>query len=159
MNKCKITWITECLVMISGIIDEYSDFSQLFAGKPSDIWVDFNDIERINSSGVREWIQAVMSTKSNLHLINCSSVIVDQFAMIPEFIGKNGVVESFFVHYVCDSCNIEEKRLLEAVKDIHADSDLNQFLEKGCNACGSTMELDHNLEVYFSFIKFLPKAS
>ena len=85
--------------------------------------------------------------------------MVDQFSMIPEFVGKKGRVESFYVHYVCDACGHEERKLLEVGKDIGPTPLTSPSLEKPCSACEDIMELDHNPDIYFAFLKFSAKAS
>ncbi|NRA63542.1 MAG: hypothetical protein HRU19_03615 [Pseudobacteriovorax sp.] len=154
MNKCKIEWLSESKVKISGVIDEFSTFESLFSKNLPEVWIDFSDVTRINSSGIREWVQAVLSTETVLHLENCSSVMVDQFSMIPEFVGKNGRVESFYCHYICDDCSHEDKDLLTVGKTIEPNQDFEPFLEKPCSNCGGTMELDHNPDIYFAFLRF-----
>jgi hypothetical protein len=162
MNKCKIEWVSEKRVKISGIIDEFSSFRDLFSHQLEEIWIDFSGVTRINSSGIREWVQAVLSSNVRLHMENCSAVMVDQFSMIPEFIGKNGVVESFFVHYLCDACGHEEKNLCVVGKDIKAEDSYKEALDDPCPVCGGVLELDHNPDIYFAFLKFMkntPQAS
>ena len=159
MNKCKIQWLDERRAKVSGVIDEFSSFEELFNKNQEEIWIDFSEVTRINSSGIREWVQAVLGSTARLHLEKCSAVMVDQFSMIPEFIGKNGTIESFFVHYICDSCGHEERELLEVGKDIGGDKTYKEQLEDPCPSCGHVLELDHNPDIYFAFLKFVKNAS
>lgn len=155
MNKCQVEWVDQKKVKISGIIDEFSDFSNLFNNDLEEIWIDFSGISRINSSGIREWVQAVMKSTSRLFMVNCSAVIIDQFSMIPECVGKNGQVVSFYVHYICDHCDHELQEVLTVGKDADSDTVFNEERESPCPACGGVMELDHNPDTYFSFLKDL----
>jgi len=157
MNKCKIDWTDQKRVKISGVIDEFSSFAEVFNRNPTEIWIDFSGVTRINSSGIREWVQAVLGSSARLHMENCSAVMVDQFSMIPEFIGKNGVVESFFIHYLCDSCGHEEKKLTIVGKDINPGDPYREALDEACPVCGGLMELDHNPDIYFAFLKFMKR--
>lgn len=154
MNKCKIEWLSDKQVKISGVIDEFSRFDEVFSKGKEEIWIDFSEVSRINSSGIREWVQAVLSADTRLHLQNCSSVMVDQFSMIPEFVGKNGTVESFYAHYICDTCGYEKKRLLKVGTDISLDSEYEDYMECDCDNCQAVMELDHNPDIYFAFLRF-----
>ncbi len=162
MNKCKIEWVGKNKVQVSGVIDEFSSFDDLFNRGHKEIWIDFSGVTRINSSGIREWVQAVIASHAHLHMENCSAVMVDQFSMIPEFIGKNGVVESFYIHYICDTCGHEEKQLAVVGKDIDAGDPHKDVADNPCSNCGGVLELDHNPDIYFAFLKFMkksPKAS
>ena len=154
MNKCKIDWVSDKEVKVSGVIDEFSTFEEIFSKNRPEVWIDFSGVSRINSSGIREWVQAVLSADARLHLVNCSSVMVDQFSMIPEFVGKNGTVESFYVHYICDACGSETKTLLTVGQDISTNSEYDDFMEKDCDNCDAVMELDHNPDIYFAFLRF-----
>ncbi|MBC7530201.1 MAG: hypothetical protein H7318_01400 [Oligoflexus sp.] len=51
-----------------------------------------------------------MRDKIQLVLRECSAVVVEQFALIPQLIRKNGTVESFFARYQSVSCFQEELR-------------------------------------------------
>lgn len=157
MKHCTIQWLGANQVAISGIVDEYADFSEFERCAQQTLTVDFANVTRMNSSGVRSWIQTMTRHKVKLLLRNCSSVVVEQFSMIPEFIGKNGYVESFFVHYHCVSCDYETRQLLVPGKDIQiGDSPhVDLRLPEACPQCGDAVELDHNPDIYFGFLRFM----
>ena len=155
MKRCEIKWLSLNEMEISGIVDEYADFSELAQVAEKILTVDFSGVTRMNSSGIRGWIQNVRRHKITLILKNCSSPVVEQFSMIPEFTGKNGFVESFFVHYHCVACEYETRLLLRIGIEIHlGDSPhIDQQLATPCPKCGETLDLDHNPEIYFSFLR------
>ena len=146
----KINWTDKETVQISGIIDEFASIKNLFEGKEGSIKVDFSGISRINSSGVREWVQAALASKARLHLINCDPVIIDQVSMIPQFLGNGGVVESFYAHYACPSCGHEETSLIVLQEDASIETVKNSIVE--CSKCKADMELDHTPEVFLAFL-------
>lgn len=154
-NKgCEIKWLSESEISIEGIIDEYADFSSLTSRASQVLRVDLSKITRINSSGIRSWIQTILRHKIQLSLRHCSPVVVEQFSMIPEFIGKNGFVESFYGHFVCHDCSHETSHLFQCGIDVFpGESYREEQLEQECPSCSGTMELDHNPEIYFSFLR------
>jgi len=157
MKHCVINWLADDEVAISGIVDEYADFSEFARCAQNTLTVDFAEVTRMNSSGIRSWIQAIMKHKIKLVLRNCSSVVVEQFSMIPEFVGKNGFVESFYVHYHCVSCQYETKRLFVPGRDIQISESpqVEPHLPEPCPKCADVVELDHNPEIYFAFLRFM----
>lgn len=163
MKRCTINWLEQNLVSISGIVDEYEDFSEFTRCAQNTLIVDFSGVTRMNSSGIRNWIQAITKHKIKLLLRNCSSVVVEQFSMIPEFVGKNGYVESFFVPYHCVACEYETQKLFITGQDIQIceSPEADAQLAEPCPQCGDVVELDHNPEIYFAFLRFmkLPQVS
>lgn len=157
MNKCKIEWVDKNRVKVIGIIDEFSSFESLFSSAADPLHIDFSEVTRINSSGIREWVQGVLSSTSTLILERCSSVMVDQLSMIPEFIGRNGEVRSFFVHYVCDSCSKEQQELVEVTPQLNVAR--LESPETSCKSCGGKLSIDHNPDIYFSFLRNFTSAS
>lgn len=153
MKRYEIHWVDEKTVKLSGTIDENFVFDADVAKFKQEVWIDLQGVERINSCGVREWIKAILKTDAKIHFINCSSVIVSQFSMIPEFLGKHGVVESFETLFVCDHCGHEESKILVVGKDIQPGQEVyEEGPELQCVECGEMMECDHNPELYFSFL-------
>jgi transcription elongation factor Elf1 len=153
MSRCEFRWINDRTLKISGTIDENFSIDEELPKFKEEVWIDLRDVARINSCGVREWIKAIVKNQSKIHYINCSSVIVTQFSMIPEFIGRHGVVDSFETQFVCPSCGHEDSMILVVGKDIQPG--LESYMESPemkCSECGEQMECDHNPELYFSFL-------
>lgn len=159
-SSLEITKIGTDRYKIKGVIDEFSDFSEIFNSPNSgEIWIDLGDVTRINSSGIRIWMQSIFSFKAKTHLYNCSMQMVDQFAMIPSLINANRLVESFYVHFVCDDCDVEARELVRVGDDIDVSNYEDFPQERSCEKCGGTMVFDHSPELYFSFLNDLPKSS
>lgn len=106
-------------------------------------------IERINSCGVREWINFIrpLSTESEVDLSRCSSVIVNQLNVFKDFAGS-AKVSSILVPYVCNGCNFEVSSLYLTVPGQQP-----QIAPVKCPECGEDMEFDDVPEEYFAFLK------
>ncbi|MCX6131737.1 MAG: hypothetical protein NTX25_22090 [Proteobacteria bacterium] len=156
MSLYEFEWLSDRILKISGTLDENFSIDEELSKAKDEIWIDLKDVARINSCGVREWIKTVAKSPIKIHYINCSSVIVAQFSMIPEFIGKKGIVESFESRFFCPSCGHEDSLILVVGKDIQAG--LETYMESPemkCSVCQEPMECDHNPELYFSFLSDL----
>lgn len=159
MSKCTITWAGSDTVKISGTIDENVSFIELTSQFKDKVSVDFGGVTRINSCGVREWTKAIRDCKSIIHYVNAPSIIVDQFSMVPEFLGQ-GVVDSFTAHYACDSCGNEEDKLLQVGTDIKIGvSTYQDGPAHTCSKCKAQMEFDHSPEVYLHFLTKMGKRT
>jgi hypothetical protein len=150
-------WKRDDYVSIIGIIDENSDFSQLFKSKFQLLFLDLKQISRINSSGVRKWVLALDKLRDvEIHYINCSFAIVDQLSMVPEFLTKKSFVESFDALYVCENCNVSHTVTLVVGYDIQPG--LTKYLdgpERFCPTCNEKMEFEHNPDSYLYFLSNL----
>ena len=156
MSRCKIEWIDETHVKISGIIDESSDFHEFVDNVKDEVWIDFSGVNRINSCGVREWTSVSYNMNSRIYYSKCTPPIVDQLSMVPEFMGQNALVDSVIAHFVCEECGHEEMQELKVGKDIIPGEE--EYLEgpqRTCPVCGAEMEFDHNAEVYLDFLTVL----
>lgn len=153
MNRFEVTWIDHNQLKIVGTIDEHFVFDDHVAKFKDKVVIDLQGVERINSCGVREWVKSIIKTDAEIHYINCSSIVVSQFSMIPEFLGKNGVVDSFEAQFICEDCGHETSHVLVVGKDIEAGQDVYAEGPKiQCTECGCPMECDHSPELYFSFL-------
>ena len=84
--------------------------------------IDLGEIERINSCGVRDWVNWLSKLEVNgtrSVLVECSPAIVAQINLVNNFTGS-GVVKSFYVPYFCPECD-EEKVLLVDAGDMGID--------------------------------------
>src|SRR5258705_297427 len=104
-------------VKLGGVIDEDNELSDLVDKIPSGTAViDLGEIERINSCGVRDWVNWLSKLESNgtrSVLVECSPAIVAQINLVNNFTGS-GVVKSFYVPYFCPECDEEKVLLVEA---------------------------------------------
>jgi len=135
-----------------GEIDENADFSDLRQRLKGAVVFQLGEIRRINSCGVREWVNFVrdLPDVTDLTFTNCSPAIVTQLNMIYNFRGK-GKIQSFYAPYVCENCNNEEEKLLDV--DVQfPDGNVDSLPDFRCEQCDEVMEFDDLLERYLSFL-------
>jgi hypothetical protein len=135
-----------------GEIDENADFAELRRRLKGQIVFHLAEVRRINSCGVREWVNFVrdLPGTSDLVFTHCSPAIVTQLNMIYNFRGA-AKVRSFLAPYVCESCTHEEEKLLD-VQTHFPGRDFHKVPEFKCEKCGATMEFDDLPERYLSFL-------
>jgi len=101
-----------------GKINEDSEmvFKTIISSLPPSqkIIFNFSQVTSINSLGVRSWITFLRSLNDTLEIIfqECTPDVIMQINMIPSFLGK-GTVESFYVNYICDTCDKETRELIK----------------------------------------------
>ena len=137
--------------LLSGEIDENSDFSAVVANAAATCVLDIGEISRINSSGVRRWMDcmtALVQKGAKIVLDRCSVPMVQQLNMIRRFHG-GGEVRSLFAPYLCAKCNDVHTRLLPVNPELH------QKLEASvpCPKCGRRMEFDDLPDSFLAFLR------
>jgi hypothetical protein len=140
-----------CLVRLGGVIDENADLSPLTQLRTSTVQVNMSDVRRINSFGVRSWIEALRGIPDSvaLEFVECPPPVIDQCNMVHGFLG-HGRPMSFYAMMVCDSCE-EEIDKLYATEECKALG--GKLPETRCPSCGGEMEIDDIEEQYLSFLK------
>lgn len=139
-------------ITLRGIIDEESDFNELFQDVKSKVVIDFEGITLINSCGVREWIHALQTLRPATELIleKCSPRIVEQVNYVSNFVGPGKVV-SFYAPYFCSKCK-EERDVLVHTSELKGAKAMHAPAQK-CPQCKSAMEFDDLEEEYFAFLE------
>jgi anti-anti-sigma regulatory factor len=104
-------------VSIMGVIDEDNNLQELGEriGEGTLI-LNLGNIERINSCGVRDWVNWLASIEkkgTKVIIVEASPAIVAQINLVNNFAG-NAVIKSFFAPYYCNSCDKEKVLLIEA---------------------------------------------
>jgi hypothetical protein len=141
------------VITLRGEINENADFSELAAQLAGDVDLDLGGISRINSCGVREWVNFVRDLKvTSLRFARCSPTVVLQLNTIYNFRGR-ARVESFLAPYVCDACHADEYKLLR-VDDHFPERDARPLSVPAfrCGRCGGVMMFDELPERYLSFL-------
>ena len=137
---------------VSGVIDEDARFADhSLAGAPALVF-DLNDIQSINSCGIRDWIAWVsVAGQVPIELHNCPKVIVDQVNMVQGFLPATGRIMSFYVPYYSEESGAEKAVLFRYGQE---------FTEGGVKPPenvkdddGQTMEIDVVEAKYFKFLK------
>jgi hypothetical protein len=144
------------VVELYGDFDETADLRELAGSLQGAVALDLGGIRRINSAGVREWIEFVRNLPevTELRLVGCSKVSVAQLNIIDNFRGP-ARVESFWAPYCCQWCGNEREILLEAKQATGVRPRLPTAPPVVC-ACGQVMELDELPDRYFLFLADQP---
>ena len=139
-------------VTMTGEVDENSDFSQLLEQLSGDTVFELRHISRINSCGVREWVNFVreLNTVTTLRFARCSPTVVLQLNTIYNFRGQARVI-SFLAPYVCEACHVDEYKLLDVAEHF---ADRGSLLVPAfrCARCSGVMMFDELPERYLSFL-------
>jgi len=139
-------------VKLGGVIDEDNELADLADKIPRGTAViDLGEIERINSCGVRDWVNWLSKLETNgtrSVLVECSPAIVAQINLVNNFTG-NGVVKSFYVPYFCPECD-EEKVLLVEATDMGPPP--HEPPTCRCDECDLVMDFDDMPDSYFAFL-------
>src|SRR5512143_900586 len=139
-------------VKLGGVIDEDNELGDRVDKIPSGTAViDLGEIERINSCGVRDWVNWLSKIETNgtrSVLVECSPAIVAQINLVNNFTG-NGVVKSFYVPYFCPECD-EEKVLLVEASDMGPPP--HEPPTCRCDECDLVMDFDDMPDSYFAFL-------
>lgn len=151
-------------VELRGEIDENADFSELRQALRGDVELGLEGITRINSCGVREWVNFVrgLDAVRVLWFSRCSPVVVLQLNTIYNFRGRARVL-SFMAPYVCESCHSDEYKLLDVAEHFPELSgpparaarvaDWRAHVPAfRCRRCGGVMVFDELPERYLSFL-------
>jgi anti-anti-sigma regulatory factor len=141
-------------VKLSGVIDEDNELGTLAdkLGGGGTAVIDVSEIERINSCGVRDWVNWLgKAEKGGAHIVmvECSPAIVAQINLVNNFTG-NGVVKSFYAPYFCPNCDLEKVLLVET-RDMHGQQPFKAPSCR-CDECDGPMDFDDMEESYFAFL-------
>lgn len=134
---------------LQGDLDETTDFGRLLETLGSAVRVDLSGVRRINSCGVREWINFVraLSSKRTVSLAGCSPPVVEQLNMVFNFRGSASV-ESFYAPFVCTSCEAASFLLLTPPEVAGG-----AVAERKCSSCGGRVVFDEMPERYLAFLQ------
>ncbi len=135
-----------------GIIDENAIFGRVFETDKNLIVVNLRGVARINSCGVREWVNALRSIpqEKRLEFVECSLAMAKQFNMISNF-GSHGRIQSFIAPYFCSRCNRQFEEVV--VLQEHLDKLLNlKAPDFACPVCQDVLKFDDLEDKYFQFI-------
>jgi hypothetical protein len=138
-------------VELRGEIDENADFSELRQTLRGNVELSLEGITRINSCGVREWVNFVrgLDAVRMLWFARCSPPVVLQLNTIYNFRGR-ARVSSFMAPYVCEACHGDEYKLLDVHE--HFPDRRAHVPAFRCRRCGGVMVFDELPERYLSFL-------
>jgi anti-anti-sigma regulatory factor len=140
-------------VKLSGVIDEDNELGTLAdkLGGGTAV-IDVSEIERINSCGVRDWVNWLGKAEkggAKIVMVECSPAIVAQINLVNNFTG-NGVVKSFYAPYFCPNCDLEKVLLVET-RDMAGQHPFKAPSCR-CDECDGPMDFDDMEESYFAFV-------
>ncbi len=138
------------VVALNGPVNEDADFAPLAAElkQKRHVRFDLSGIARINSCGVREWVNFIRSLPQAcaIELEKCTPAVVTQLNMISNFAGQARIL-SVHAPFVCDNCGNEEDVLIEVQR-----GSVPSLGEANCKDCGGAMEFDDVEDSYFAFL-------
>jgi len=139
---------TTTALKLSGEIDEFTRIAAVLAMIDTPrVVLDLSDVRRINSSGVREWMNLMMELHRKgleVTLEACSPAIVSQLNKITNF-AASAKVKSVLAPYVCDACVREHHVLVPVEPDVRIATTL------ACPECGQPSSFDDLAENFLDF--------
>jgi anti-anti-sigma regulatory factor len=146
-------------VKLGGVIDEDNELGELTEKIPAGtVAIDLSEIDRINSCGVRDWVNWLTRVEKNgsrVILVECSPSIVAQINLVNNFTG-GGVVKSFFAPYFCPNCDREKVLLVEVAEMVGTPTKAPTCR---CDECDGVMDFDDMEDSYFAFLSTAKKVS
>lgn len=141
-------------VVLKGDITEATNFADLLPVMGGRVDFDLSQVAYINSLGVREWCKFLNAAPIQGYEFHaCSVHFVLQASLVEDMVGR-GTVTSFFAPYHCESCDLEEERLLQSATILVSENREPPVFT--CPSCNGEMTLDDIPERYFAFL--LPRS-
>jgi len=137
---------------VTGCIDERSDLSPLLSLSGANTLVlDLAGVERINSVGVRDWIEAMRRIPADIAVYwdRTAVPMVCQMTMIANFHGHSHI-RSIMAPYYCNTCDLEHQFLMTVDKALT--SPPYEAPSFDCPDCGKPMNFDEMEEDYFASV-------
>ncbi len=135
---------------VSGVIDEHAELQPL-AEVRGEVEVSLKGVRRINSFGVRAWIDVIrkISSDTRLTFIEVPPPVIDQINMVRNFLG-HGELISFYSQMICAECDEQEDELfrVDTCRELGGKLPLVE-----CKRCGNPMEVDDLEEQYLLFVR------
>ena len=137
---------------LKGVLDEDNLLANLLSQIQGRLLlIDMAEIERINSCGVRDWVNwlnQIQALGVAVILLKCSPVVVSQANMVANF-ASDAFIHSFYAPYVHPDTGDEQSVLL-FTEDIRQNQPIRA--PKIFNESGEELEFDEFEESYFAFI-------
>lgn len=143
---------------LDGIIDEHNTLDQWLAavGEGQTLLVDLGGVKRLNSVGVRDWVnwlRALRAKWKSIVLFDCPPPVMNEVNFVRNF-AEGAVITTFQAPLFCSVCKKEEVRTLDALQLRESRAGLPAFR---CERSDCGLALDDDPESYLSFIEELPK--
>ena len=132
------------VVTLTGCINEATNLSQLVK-LPGPVVINLSRLDRINSIGVRRWMDFVNACEAAGVAVvfeRVSPIMISQITMISNFMGARSRVRSLDVPYRCTSCGTESVSTIVVATTAQLPSSVP------CPKCKAPSELDDLAETY-----------
>ena len=138
-------------IALFGTIDETALFDGMFKFELPRVYLDMGGIETINSTGVRLWVTFIGNYQGSIVYKNCSVPVIEQFNMVPEFMGERSEIQDFYGRFYCDPCDQEDNVLFVPGKNFDL---LSRSLhsQPRCSSCQAVLDADFDEDDYLLFI-------
>lgn len=138
-------------LMLAGAVTAEAEFPIVSSGDGKDLVIQMQNVNYINSAGIRMWTLWVGSLVKELGAAALSfeqlpALIVKQVLLVRNMIPSGVNIKSFCIPYQCDSCDAESNVCF--IRGQNWDTTLNadQILEKinaiKCPKCGDQAQID-----------------
>ena len=141
-------------VKFSGTISQDADFSPVQLDGVESVAFDFEEVNRINSVGIRQWIQFIETIPEtvNVSFERCPLRIINQINLFPGFTGNRRVdINSFYAQFKCKDCRKSHTTLLETRQHFNSDEIKAPMIP--CPKCKKDMRFDGIAKKYFLFLR------
>lgn len=146
-------------LVMSGSLNEKANFSDVPVGNVKQIFVNFDGIKYVNSTGTKKWILWMneITTRKNkieIYFSNCTKPIVDQMNLVKGFMPASTIVKSFYVPFYCNMCQEVQNYLYRMGHEYEkvANKCKLRHPSVSCPNCKQPMEIDAPIENYFAFL-------
>lgn len=138
--------------ILSGVIDESTDFATLFGATEPFIQIYCRDVSRINSNGIMNWRQYFRKLRQaggKLRFFEIAPILVTAINCIADFIEMQEI-GSVCAPYQCNKC---KKYSLKTLTPVEAKRLMATISIAVCEHCTGEAELDEDPAEYFTFLK------
>lgn len=119
--------------------------------------IDFEEVSFINSLGIRVWMQWLENNPAEcIDFRNLPTSITDQVNMVEGFLPASGKVESFYVPFECEECDLETHHHFEEGREFHwgeDNVDPKALYERNCEDCSERLEANIQEKKFFLFLR------
>lgn len=130
----------EGVFLLSGILNEYADFSSLL-GKEPPLRLNMRKVSRLNSIGIRNLLKFLSAWGPKpFEYLETPSEFTDQVNMIPSLLGPkgHGSIKTLFVPFECKNCDFEQELLCKS-EEFDAVKDGGEAPPRKCPKCGGPL--------------------
>ena len=137
-------------VHLYGSLREDSDLHPLADQLRGLVTFNMRDFHRISSDCVQNWINFMrgLGNVERVRIVEMPVPFVHQGNLVSNLLDRCEVV-SFYAPYFCESCGIDDERLIDVAA---IDRNLPAAPEFECSSCGQMMMFDDIEEKYFGFL-------